>query len=184
MSTEKGRHLDEEQIIRAVVDEIDLDPRLQGHLSACPLCRAEKERLEKDLERLGRMANRFTPSSRKRVSLPVEDPRRSRRWSWGWRPAFAMAVSAVVVASLLWSTMLRTTPEGRMEMLIQEMQEDERFMSEVDIFVENALSPVYLDISGAAEEDVYEEFLEFIIPFIDNKTQSHHLRKKGGKSLC
>jgi len=84
----------------------------------------------------------------------------------------------------LWSTMLRTTPEGRMDILIQEMQEDERFMSEVDILVENALSPVYLDISGAAEEELDEGFLQFIIPNIDNKTEAYHLRKKGGKSIC
>jgi hypothetical protein len=184
MNTEKGRHLDEDQIIMAVVDETDLDPQRQVHLFACPLCQAEKERLEKNLEWLGRKAERFTPLSRKRVPLPIEHQGGFRKWSRGWRPAFATAFCALVVASLLWSTMFKTTTEDRVEMLIQEMQEDERFMSEVDILIENAFSPVYLDISGAAEESPDDEFLQFIIPAIENQTDAHHLRKKGGKSLC
>ena len=184
MRTEKGRHLDEEEIIKAVVDEMDLTPRLRGHLKECSHCRTAKERLEKDLELLGQRGKRFTPMPKKRVPLPVEEVRGFRIWSWGWRSAFAMAVSALVVASLFWSTMLRTSPEDRLEMLSREMQEDERLMTEVDVLVENVLSPVYLDISGVAEESPDDEFLKFIIPATDNNKQSHHLRKKGGKSLC
>ncbi|MES0350366.1 MAG: hypothetical protein ABUK19_06570, partial [Desulfobacteria bacterium] len=70
MSTDKDLHLDEDQLLWAVVEENELPLPLQEHLSACPQCRANKERFEGDLARLGQMAERFAPSPKGPVSLP------------------------------------------------------------------------------------------------------------------
>jgi hypothetical protein len=184
MNRPKDAHLHEDQIIRAVVDEADLAPQEEGHLSACPACRAEKERLEKGLERLGDMAKEFAPSPGRTVSLPVEEARGSLLVSWGVRPAFAMALSAVVIAWVLWAALLRLPPEDRQDRFGREMADAELLMSEVDALVENALPDLYLDISGESEEDSDEDVFELIVPSINHSSQTQYLRKKGGKSLC
>jgi hypothetical protein len=138
VSTDKDIHLDEDQLLWAVVEETELPLPLQEHLSACPQCRTNKERFEQDLARLGQMAERFAPSLRGPVSLPVEKPRGSAGWLWGWRAYASATVAAALVVIVVWSfPMFRDTPGDNGAMLAREMQETEQFMAEVSMLVEN-----------------------------------------------
>jgi len=184
VSSDKGLHLDEDQLLWAVVDEAELPPPLQGHLSTCPQCRAAKERFEQDLAHLGQMAQRFAPLPRKRVSLPVEKPRIPIGWSWDWRAYFGVAVTvALMIVIVWWSAPFRTTPEDSGDMLALEMREADRVMTEISMLVENALPPVYLDICGKSDPGLDEEFMQFIAPSIKNETVSYY-SGKGGVVLC
>ena len=183
MSTNEDLHLDEDQLLWAVVEEAELPLPLQEHLSACPQCRAKKERFERDLARLGQMAERFAPSPRRRVSLPVEKPRGSMGWLWGWRAYVSATVAAALVVIVVWSSpMFRDTPGDNGDMLALEMQEAEQFMAEVNMLVENALPTVYLDISAESSADFDDEFIQFVVPSVEEESLSYDPGKRGALS--
>ncbi|MCD6571565.1 MAG: hypothetical protein J7L53_12770 [Deltaproteobacteria bacterium] len=184
MSNEKGSHLDKDQLLWAVVDEAELSSELRDHLSTCPLCRAEKERIEQDLARLGQMAQRFAPSPRREVLLPVEESRNSSLWSWDWRVVLGAAMTtALVILVVSWSLFFKITPEDRLARLTQEMWEDERLMTEISMLEEDPLPQLFLDVSAESFSEIDEEFIEFIVPIIEGETLSHDQGKRGDK-LC
>jgi predicted anti-sigma-YlaC factor YlaD len=184
VSSDKDVHLDEDQLLWAVVDEAELPRLLQEHLSTCPRCRAAKESFEQDLAQLGQMAQRFAPLPRKRVSLPVESPRSSIVWSWDWRAYFGVAVTvALVIVIVWWSAPFRTTPGNSGHILVQEMEEAEQLMTDISMLVENALPPVYLDICGRSDPGFDEEFMQFIVPSTESEPVSYD-SGKGGVVLC
>jgi predicted anti-sigma-YlaC factor YlaD len=184
VSIDKDLHLDEDQLLWAVVEENELPLPLQEHLSACPQCRANKERFDQDLARLGQMAERLAPLPRGPVSLPVEKPRGSTGWLWGWRAYASATVAAALVVIVVWSSpMFRDTPGDNGDMLAREMQEAEQFMAEVSMLVENALPPVYLDISAESSAEFDDEFIQFVVPSVEEESLSYDPGKRGAL-LC
>lgn len=181
MSPEKDVHLDEDQLLRALVDEGDLPAPLREHLSLCPVCRAEMERFEKTLARLGETAEHLTPSPIRRVSLPAEAASSRGWWSWGWRGALATAVSiAVVILVISWSLLVKETPESGVAMVSSETWQDMELMIEIRRLEENPLSEVYLDISVGSYLGFDEGFMEFVVPPIETDTLSRDWGRGGG----
>jgi hypothetical protein len=184
MSLDNGLHLDEDQIIQALVDEAELAPALREHLSLCPQCRGSKERFEQELSKLSRMAKHFSPSPIRRVSLGGEKPRRPIWWSRKWRPVFGIAVAAVFVMFLVGvPALFRTIPVSTVDIKAKETWEAEQFMAEASMLEENALSPIYQDICGESVSSLDEEFMGFLVPTIENNSLFHSTGKKGVK-LC
>ena len=184
MNNHKDRHLNEEELLLFVVEETQPPMPLQEHLAACPRCRANKEELERDLARLGQMAERYAPSPKRRISLPLEETRRSLGWSWSWRAfAGAAAAAALVLILVWWSPMTRNMPGGNGDMLAQEMEEAEQFMAEVGTLVENALPPVYMDILAESGAGFDDEFIEFVVPSVEDETLSRDSGRRGAL-LC
>jgi hypothetical protein len=180
VSTDKDLHLNEDQLVKAVVEEDGLPLPLREHLLTCPECRANKQVFEQDLARLGQMAERASPSPRRKVSLPVEESRHSTGWWWGWRASLGATAAAALVIILVWGVpILRNTSIGNGDMLDREMQEAEQFMTEIDLLVENALPPVYSDISVESNTGLDEEFIEFMVPSIDEESISYDSGKRG-----
>ena len=70
MNAHEDPHLDEDQLLMAVVDESDLSMQLRTHLSTCPLCRNNREQFGKSLEKLGRMPEKFTPTESGKELFP------------------------------------------------------------------------------------------------------------------
>ena len=99
MSFKKENHLDEDQLIRAIVDETDLSPSVRDHLSSCPLCRAGMEQIEQDLTDLGKVAERLAPAKHREVSLPAWGPSRVNQWFLNWRLSFG-AIAAAASSAL------------------------------------------------------------------------------------
>ncbi|MBW1859586.1 MAG: hypothetical protein JRI70_05775 [Deltaproteobacteria bacterium] len=184
MSTSNGLHLDDDQLVWAVVDEAELPLPLREHLSTCPVCRANKAQTAKNLARLGQMAERYAPLPTHPVSLPVDEPRGISRWSWGWRTYVGAAVATALVLVVLWRTPVPPGPSGENgNMLATEMQEAEEFMTEIAMLVDNALPTVYLDISAESSMDLDEEFMEFVVPSVGDEPLTYDSRKRG-VSLC
>ena len=180
MSTDKDLHLNEDQLVKAVVEEDGLPLPLREHLSTCPQCRANKQVFEQDLARLGQMAKRTSPSPRRPVSLPEGESRHSIGSWWGWRTSLGAVAAAALVVILVWGVpILRNTPIGNGDMLGREMQETEQFMTEIDLLVENALPAVYSDISAESNTGLDEEFIEFMVPSIEEESISYDLGKRG-----
>ncbi len=164
MSSDKNLHLEEDQLSKAVVDESDLSPSQQEHLSNCHQCRERKEKIEASLSQLGQMAKRFSPSPKKRFSLPIRKEQRSFLRSWQWRTALGVAVTAIFIAVVVVPTLHENTQEQKELAFTQEILEAEDFMNEVTMLAENALPQEYMDITGETGEETDEGFMDFMTP--------------------
>ena len=184
MNFDKGCHLNENQIILAMVDEAELSLSLQEHLYSCPECRASKERLEQELERLGQMAEFFAPGPKKQVYLPAKKPRSAIGFFGNWRAWVGVAATAAcVIIAVWWYGLTGISLEGGVGMPAQERWEADPLMTEINILVENALPKVYIDISGEYDSVLEEEFMQFLVPPINNNSLSYDPGRKGER-LC
>ncbi len=173
-------HLEEDDILQAVIDDTDLSTLHQQHLLQCSQCRSQKERLENELARLGQLAERYAPEPQKRVTL-AEQKVRTTFFSRGFAFSAAAATAVIIV---IWATFLiRNQQQGSIGNLAQNMVEAERLMTEINVLVENALPPVYLDIVGETNLNLDQDFLDFLIPTSEDAPQISALAKKGSK-LC
>ena len=173
-------HLEENDILQAVIDDTDLSMLHQQHLQECFQCRSQKERLENELTRLGQLAEHYAPEPQRRVRVPeqkVRAPFFNRGFAFS-----AAAVAAVII--VVWATFLiRSQQQGSIGNLAQNMVEAERLMLEIDALVDNALPQVYLDIVGETNLNLDQDFLDFLIPTSDDTPRVSALAKKGPK-LC
>ncbi|MEA3224280.1 MAG: hypothetical protein U9P49_14095 [Thermodesulfobacteriota bacterium] len=148
------------------------------------MCQERKERLEQDLARFGQMAEHFAPAPVQRVSLPVEEFQGSRLHPWNLRVVLgAVITTALVILVVSWSLFFRVTPEGSLARLTQEMWEDDHLITEISMLEENPLPQPFLGIPKEPFTEIDEEFIEFVVPDIDNKTLSYN-QGKGGITLC
>ncbi len=184
MKLDNIRHLGEEQLIQAVVDAADLPESVQAHLAECSQCLAGKNSFELEMTKLGQKAEQFAPKPQRRIILPVQKTK-NPFWNFLDRHnliAAAAAVTAVFI--LVWgANTVRNLSEPGTENLTAEMVAAERLMTEVNTLVDNALPPFYLEISGEKNADYNEEFYQFLIPTIEDKTLTSNRGKKG-TSLC
>ncbi len=173
-------HLDEEVLIRALVESSDLPPGAREHLARCPECQGEKNRLEQDLEKLGRMARDLSPSPGREILLP--EPMEAGQRSWGWRFAAGAAVSiCLVVLVVSGSLRLGRSPESVLISLTEEMWEDEGLLQEVRGLQRNPLPMSLRNIAVESISGLDEGFFDFVVPLTDNETLS---RGKRGEWIC
>lgn len=180
----EGAHLAEKDILQAVIDETDLSDSQRAHLAQCPQCRAAKEQLEQQLDRLGQRARSYCPAPQRRISVPEGKDRLSffsRGFSWSF--AFGAAAVAAALLVVLGSFFIRSQQQANIGNLAQNMVEAEKLMAEVTVLVENALPPVYLDIVGETDLSADEDFFEFLIPTTDDPPRISAFAEKGSM-LC
>jgi hypothetical protein len=184
MKVDNRQHLDDQELIRAVVDAADLPNSVQAHLAACRLCLTAKNRFQLELQTLSQKAERLAPHPQRRILLPALKTKKTLRNLRDWHTWTAAAATVTAVLLIVWGTHFvrhPATPESGDT--AAEMAEAERFMTEVNTLVDNALPPFYLEISGEKNADYDQEFYEFLIPTIgDQSLTSEHRRK--GTSLC
>lgn len=165
MNLAKERHLDEQQLIQAVVDENDLPRSMQAHLVSCHQCRSSKVSFEQELGQLGQLAERYSPPPQRRITIPVHEARSPRGTFWNWRNAIAAAATVTAVLLVFWgTTSFRQPTEFKIAGTPSELMEAKRLMTEVNVLVENALPPLYLEITAEYEPDYDREFYQFLIP--------------------
>jgi len=182
MNFDNNQHLDEDQLIRAVVNKTDLRQDLRKHLSECGHCSERKRRMEEDLLQLGRMAERFSPSPQRKVQLPAKQPYRTIRWSWGWRTALGVAAAAVFMLLVIdLPPLFKPEPVVNITPYTQGTIEDEALMTEISRLSENALPQEYMDMIGASDEDSEEDFMDLWIPSLEDESVSSMTNNFGGK---
>jgi predicted anti-sigma-YlaC factor YlaD len=173
-------HLEEDDILQAVIDDNDLSVLQQQHLVACPQCRTRKEQLENELARLGQLADRYAPEPQKRIMVAEQ---KVRPPFLNWRNAFSAAAVAAVIL-VMWGTgLIQKQQQGNIGNLAQDMIEAEKLMTQINMLVENALPQVYLDIVGETGLDLDEDFMDFLIPTNESAAQISASAKKGS-ILC
>lgn len=184
MKRDHENHLDEKQLIQAIVDQADLPASVQAHLAKCRQCRLRKENFERELANFGQMAERYAPQPQKRVRLPAHETKSTFWTLLNWRSAIGVAATVAAVLIVFWgTTIVRNLSEHGTGGLASEILEAQRLMMEVNMLVDNALPVFYLEISGENNPDYDEEFYQFLIPPIENETLTSE-RWKRGTSLC
>lgn len=162
MNTAKHQHLNEEEIIMAVVDSADLNRPQQQHLADCNHCRSQIEALSGDLSKMAQLAEATSPVVTKPFRAPAED-----RGHTGWRPfgrKLATGLAVTVACIIIGGLYLQNHLDNRSLRFAQEMHEAEQLMRQIDRLVENPLPETIMTISaeGVVEND--EDFFKFLIP--------------------
>ena len=184
MKTDNEYHLDENQLIQAVVDSNDLPAPVQAHLAACRQCLAVTESFQQEMANLGSTAERYAPKPQRPIKLPVHETKSRFGTFLNRRTAAAAVAAAAAVIIVFWGTsFVRNLFDYGTGGSAAEMMEAKRLMTEVNLLIDNALPPLYLEISGEYHPDYDMEFFEFIIPQIENETLTSD-RWKRGNSLC
>ena len=173
-------HLEEDDILQAVIDDTDLSELQQQHLVECSQCRTRREQLEQELTRLGQLAERYAPKPQRHIIVAEQ---KIRSPLFNWRIAFSAAAVAAVILVVWGTSLIQNQQQGSIGNLAQDMVEAERLMTQVNILVENALPQVYLDIVGETSLNLDEDFMDFLIPVDESAAQISALAKKGS-ILC
>ena len=184
MNLDSKQHLNEQQLIQAVVDANELPRSIQAHLGSCHQCRSSKVSFEEELARLGQLAERYVPQPQKQIAIPVHAAR-STRWTFlNWRHAIGTAASVAVVLLVFWgATSVRNLNEFGTAGAPAELIEAKRLMTEVNMLVDNALPPLYLELSAEYKPEYDKEFFQFLIPQIETENLTSG-RWKRGTSSC
>jgi hypothetical protein len=161
----QDKHLNEDQMIRAIVDENDMTMAEHNHLLECSLCQKEKQSFAQVLRRIGETSKELVPSPR-RMFIPVHQERFSLL---RWRPALAVGVVILLLMIGIWGTSLFTRfHKGGSVYISKQMESDQQSVTEMMFAEEDALPDRYLYIigNGNSDDDVYydDEFLEFVLP--------------------
>ncbi|CAN2039806.1 Zinc-finger domain-containing protein [Candidatus Magnetomoraceae bacterium gMMP-15] len=165
----KNIHLNEDQLIYAVIDENDLSAREYNHLKQCFNCKKRKDQFKQQLSSLGEMANSFVPARQKIYPVFQENRRKFRIFNT-WKPAFAAGFAAILLFLGIWNIVYQTpSSEVMIAQLIQEMVEDQELLSEV---IELEEYDFYIDISGENLNTFSDEFMDFIVPVKENQDMS------------
>lgn len=179
MNKSNGSHLDEAQIYKAIIDESQLLPSEKEHLSVCSKCRAELESFEKDLKLLGQTAERFVPIPKNRMVLHEKAGKNSL---FGWRSSFAVAVTILFFVITMHSDSMKILFSNTTDIANSELYSEDILMTEVNDLVENSLPAKYFFISDEENTDYDEDFIDFVVPSIDDDLLSGI--EKGGNVLC
>ncbi len=158
MSARNG-HLNEEQIIDAVIDEGGLKEEQRRHLETCTVCREEKADLKLKLDRLGQMAADYTPEPQTSPSISVPES----RFLTFRRMAFATGFAAAVIVALIWGPAFFSDPGIQEVAVVSGEEEIDVFLVE-DILEESALPDHYLEMAASSSSYFDEEFMDLVIP--------------------
>jgi len=168
-------HLDEEQINRAVIDEMDLAEQYRLHLAQCEICRKQVEQVKNELYLFGEHVRSSVPPMKKTVYLPAEAPVPAGHGSV-WLPSFAVAVMTCLILFVyflgvenkpLQMTAVQSPEVQPLELTI----EDEALMDQIFQMVEYPLPDDVYGIIGDDGGD-FDEFLEFVVPDDQDNFQS------------
>jgi hypothetical protein len=182
MNTPEERHLNENQIVMAVVDCGLLPAAMHTHLSACRHCQSQKIDIERQFFELGQRARELAPLPQKSPRLPVAA---SKSPIWRYLPASAFSV--LLLSAIAWWGIFSSPPARQSLSPVQSASgawEDEGFMTEISTLSENALSDEYTQLAATADAaELDEDFFEYVVPSTDAQPLSEEQKIKGGR-LC
>ncbi len=179
MNKSNDSHLNKEQIYKAMIDESELLSSEREHLSGCSECRAELEDFEKDLKLLGQTAERFVPLPKNRMVLHEKAGKNSL---FGWRTSFAAAITILFFVITMHSDSMKLLLSNKTDVANSELYSEDILMTEVNNLVENSLPAKHLFISREEDTDYDEDFIDFVVPSVDDELLS--VAVKGGNVSC
>ena len=157
----RENHLDKPTIIRAVVDATDLNKAEQDHLSKCEKCQSRVKLFSLELDMLGQRAIEASPVRLRKPVLPELGIGKFKLF----KPIFAASLlSIMAVMVLLWPNNGTLVEKKVTAEILQEMEADEKFMSDLDSLELTAQTGLYMELSEDSEQFVEDEFIDFLVP--------------------
>ena len=158
-------HLSHDELLQALVDVADLEPRRQSHLGQCVSCQKALDRLEQRFGRLGRMARQMAPAPSRPFRLPQKAVPQAR---WRFKPIWATGVVAAMILALsLWWPRL-FAPTGPVQHLArQNRAADAALLDQVDALIDNALPPVLQQLAVVPQLDDADSVMNWVVPPVD-----------------
>lgn len=157
-------HLDDDEVLRAMIDPSDLGAARQAHLHSCRPCRRQTEALAARYRRLGRMAREMAPEPRRTFQVPADHAPDRHRYL---KPALALGVmGALVFAVTLWRPFTRISPRPT-PMLAEKFENDDRLMEAIEALVEDALPEKYRQLAALPGDRSVEDldaFIDWVVP--------------------
>ena len=147
----KISHLDDNQLIEAVIDEHGLDGLLRRHLSECPACRAQKEELQAGLTRFGEISRGEIPPGYKKPAF-IEKNAGGMVNAWRIHPALAFCAALTVLVLFLTPIVINRDKVFTRSVVYREMLQDEKFMAEVKNLEEDPMPGLDENISGSGSQ--------------------------------
>jgi hypothetical protein len=175
MSSKHTGHIEEQRLIKILVDGIQPTGTEDEHLAQCPQCGTVMEDLQADLKNLRRASVLFTPKLEKRLTLPasVARPAGIRGLGRGWRVA-AGAVATLCLAAVVWWQAgvwrLNTHPPEIATLPVPVASDP--LMRETRMLADNAIPETYQAIIESLDGGFDEGFIEFVIPPLDEDSLS------------
>ena len=184
MATPSNKHMDETQILKAIVDLSDLSSDQQAHLTACPECLAEKAHLDKMLLQVGKMAKASVPNVVRRPVLPNRSSNFLQKWIFNVRPLVRITVPALLVLIIATAAfVLKPDQDVHIAIVEEQMIDPEKLLSEMDSLIENPLPQGLQTMVSFVEIDPDEDFMETLVPVVENDPLSNIPGKKG-ENIC
>ncbi len=160
MKVQNHGHLQEEQVLWAVIDEKELAGDSQQHLLDCPACKKKVEQFRDELELLGQKAHQAVPPFMRAVKLPKEKSATVSH-NIGWLPFFGAAAMGACVVFFYFMGIQTMAPTQLTTLQNQEiLLEDETLMLEIAEIVEVPLPEGLYAINGENETDFDEDMYE------------------------
>jgi hypothetical protein len=183
MNNTEERHLNENQVLMAVVDQDFLPAAMVGHLSGCSHCLSRKKDAEEKFYQLGQRARELAPAPRKRPHLPAAPLKNPL-----WRYLPASAFSFLLLSAIAWWGIFSHPPAQQSLSPARSLSmagawEDEGIMTDISTLSENALPEEYTRLTTADSADLDEDFFEYVVPSTDTPPLSGGWEIKGGR-LC
>jgi len=189
MKVQSHDHLQEEQVLWAVIDEKELAGDVQQHLLDCPVCKKKVEQFRDELELLGQKAHQAVPPFTRAVELPKEKSAAVSHNN-GWLPFFGAAAMGACVVFFYFMGMQTMAPtqltalqsqeillgDEALMFEIAEVEEAPMFEDPYDMSGENGtgFDEMY-EITGDDDNGFDEDFWEFAAPDIQDDYQSEFI---------
>ena len=184
MTAKATEHLADNLILQAIVDPSDLSDPQQTHLAACPVCGAEKKRLEEMLLRLGNMAEASVPAVTGRPVLPESRPAWLQGRFFEIRSLARIAVPALVVLIVMTAVFVLNPGRDMHRASVDvRVMDPEQLLSDMDRLIENPLPQELQVMVSFAEIDPDDDFMDYIVPITENDPLSG-LPGVKGENIC
>jgi hypothetical protein len=170
MSAQNDIHLNDEQLIWAVIDEKELTVEDRRHLQECVICNEKVTSFRAELQGFGEYARTSVPPLSKDMVLPQVE-QTSASGMLDWFPSFSAAVMTGLILFVYFLGIEATSPRLPDYQAPEDLLTEEYLMDEIFEMVENPLSNELYQLVG--ENDGFDdEFLQFVIPDIQDDFQS------------
>jgi hypothetical protein len=148
------------------------------------VCGAEKDRLERMLFQVGSMARASAPTVIRRPVLPDKHSGFLQGWFFELRPLLRIALPALLVLMVITAALvLRPEQDKRLAYVTEQKIDSEQLLSDIDRLIEDPLPQELQTLISIAEIDPDEDFMEYIVPPIENDPLSNKQGKKG-ENIC
>ncbi len=163
-------HLNEDQLIRLIIDPTDLPHSVRNHIDECDLCQTDKNRFEQELASFGRLAKTYAPTPRQKIYPSQQASGHFRNlmpFSAGWRRlALAGSITIILLIGVgLWQLPMNSSIDPSKMPTIAEIIDEQLFVADIIPSEDSNLTETIQQVAYDANGYLEDEFVEFVAPF-------------------